>query len=172
MDPFIGQIQAFGFNFAPRGWAKCEGQLISIAENNALFALLGTMYGGDGRTTFGLPDLRGRSIVGVGNGPGLGNIVQGARGGSESVTLTTNNLPSHNHAVSVSVNTGNGEESAAQNAIISNHTGAFSEAATAGAVLGGVASSPAGVGQPFNNRNPFLGINYCIALQGIFPSRS
>lgn len=171
MEPFIGQIQAFGFNFAPRGWAKCEGQLMSIAENNALFALLGTMYGGDGRTTFGLPDLRGRNIVGVGNGPGLNPVVQGEKGGSESVILTPANLPAHNHLVSVAVNTGNGEETTSTG-FIASHAGAFSDEATPGAGLSGVSSSNTGGSQPFQNRDPYLGINYCIALQGIFPSRS
>ncbi|HPE77281.1 MAG TPA: tail fiber protein [Draconibacterium sp.] len=171
MEPFIGQIQAFGFNFAPRGWAKCEGQLMSIAENNALFALLGTMYGGDGRTTFGLPDLRGRNIVGVGNGPGLNPVVQGEKGGSESVFLTPANLPAHNHQVSVAVNTGAGEE-ATSTGFLASHASAFSDAPTPGAGLAGVSSSNTGNNQPFQNRDPYLGVNYCIALQGIFPSRS
>lgn len=171
MDPFVGQIQAFGFNFAPRGWAKCEGQLIAIAQNQTLFSLVGTMYGGDGRTTFGLPDLRGRSIVGAGNGSGLNPVNQGAKGGTESVTLTVANLPAHNHAVSVSVNSGNGEE-ATSTAFLASHAAAFSEAPTAGATLSGVSSANAGSSQPFQNRDPFLGINYCIALQGIYPPRN
>jgi microcystin-dependent protein len=132
---------------------------------------LGTTYGGDGRTTFGLPDLRGRSMVGFGQGPGLSNISQGEKSGNESVTLTTNNLPSHNHAVSVAVNTANGEESTSTS-FLSSHASAFSDAPTAGAVLAGVSSMNAGSGQPFSNRDPYLGINVCIAIQGIFPSRN
>jgi microcystin-dependent protein len=171
MEPFIGQIQAFGFNFAPRGWAFCNGQLLPISQNTALFSLLGTTYGGDGRTTFALPDLRGRSMVHYGQGPGLSPIQIGSRGGNENTTLNVGNLPSHNHPVSVAVNTGNGEESSSTSYLSSN-AGAFNEAPTAGAVLAGVTSAPAGGGQPFSNRDPFLGINVCIALQGIFPSRN
>jgi microcystin-dependent protein len=171
MTPFLGQIQAFGFNFNPRGWLRCEGQLLAISQYNALFSLLGTMYGGDGRTTFGLPDLRGRSIVGIGQGAGLSNIPQGAQGGTETVTLQTNNMPSHNHNVSVSVNTGNGEESSSTS-YLSSHAGAFNEAPTSGAVLAGVVSGSAGGGQAFSNRDPYLGINFCIAIEGIYPSRN
>ncbi len=96
-DPFIGQIQTFGFNFAPRGWARCDGQLLPISSNSALFSLLGTTYGGDGRTTFGLPDLRGRAALHQGQGPGLSNRNLGQRAGAENTTLTVNQMPSHNH---------------------------------------------------------------------------
>ena len=99
MEPFIGQIQAFGFNYPPRGWAKCEGQLLAINAYQSLFSLLGTTFGGDGRTTFGLPDLRGRSIVGMGNGPGLGDVRWGEKGGAENHTLTAAQIPSHAHGV-------------------------------------------------------------------------
>ena len=170
MEPFIGQIQAFGFNFPPRGWAFCNGQLLSISQNTALFSLLGTTYGGNGQTTFALPDLRGRSLVGYGNGPGLSSIQQGEMWGQEMVTLLPNNLPAHNHPVTVAVNTANGEESASTS-YLASHASAFSEAPTAGAVLKGVTSGPAGGGQPFSNRNPYLGIYVSIALQGIYPSR-
>jgi len=171
MEPFIGQIQAFGFNFAPRGWALCQGQLLSISQNTALFSLLGTTYGGDGRTTFGLPDLRGRNIVGMGNGPGLSNVSWGQKAGAEQISLNANNMPSHNHNVSVGVNTGIGDETN-PTSIISNHAGAFNEDPTSGAKLGGVNEINVGSGQAFNVRNPYLGINVCIALQGIFPSRN
>lgn len=171
MEPFIGQIQAFGFNFAPRGWAFCDGQLMSIAQNTALFSLLGTMYGGDGRTTFALPDLRGRNMVGQGQGPGLSPIWQGDNGGQETVTLQPTNMPAHTHPVSVAVNTASGEESASTN-YIASHASAFSEASTGSAFLKGVTSAPAGGGQPFSIRNPSLGIYVCIAMQGLFPSRS
>lgn len=170
MDPFIGQIQAFGFNFAPKGWAFCDGQLMAIAQNTALFSLLGTTYGGDGRTTFALPDLRGRSIVHAGQGSGLSNISQGDKAGNENITLTVNNMPSHNHNVTVAVNTANGEESASTSCLASL-SGAFSEAPTSGAVLAGVNQSNVGSNQPVNIRNPYLGIYVCIALVGIFPSR-
>src|SRR5688572_4385704 len=97
MEPFLGQIQAFGFNFAPRGWAQCQGQLLAISANTALFSLLGTTYGGNGQTTFALPDLRGRTMVGQGQGPGLSPYVIGEQGGTENVTLTVNNLAAHTH---------------------------------------------------------------------------
>lgn len=171
MEPFIGQIQAFGFNFAPRGWAKCEGQLLPISSNTALFSLLGTTYGGDGRTTFGLPDLRGRSMVGTGNGPGLDSINWGERGGQVNKTLTVNEMPSHNHVTSVNVYNSTGDESA-PTGHLSSHSGAFSEDSTSGAHLSGVTNSNAGNNTSFNIRNPFLGITICIALVGIFPSRS
>jgi microcystin-dependent protein len=171
MEPFLGQIQAFGFNFAPRGWASCDGQLLPIAQYNALFSLLGTMYGGDGRTTFGLPGLRSRSIVHVGSGPGLDTITQGERGGKISETLTLPNLPSHNHGVSVNVNTNPGSEPT-PTGIIASHATGFSEDPTAGAALGGVSQISVGSNQAFNIRNPYLGIEYCIALQGIYPSRN
>jgi microcystin-dependent protein len=172
MEPFIGQIQAFGFNYAPRGWAKCEGQLLPINQNQALFSLLGTTYGGDGRTTFALPDLRSRSIVGVGQGPGLDSIQLGERGGNISTTLTTANLASHNHPTSVAVNKSGGEEDTPVGQVISSHTAAFNEDATPGQFLGGVSAGNTGSGIPFSNRSPYLGINVCIALIGIFPPRS
>lgn len=171
MTPFLGQIQAFGFNFAPRGWAKCEGQLLAISQYSALFSLLGTTYGGDGRTTFGLPDLRSRSIVGMGQGPGLDNISWGERGGAYTHTITTAQLPAHNHNVQVGVNTGTGDE-ASPTTILASSTNGFAEDPTAGQHLGGVTQTNVGSNQAFNMRNPFLGINVCIALEGIFPSRS
>ena len=176
MEPFLGQIQLFGFNFAPRGWAKCEGQLLSIAQYSALFALLGTMYGGDGRTTFALPDLRGRAAVGYGTGPGLSSIQIGQKGGTESITISQGNLPNHNHSLNLTipVNTGNGDENNAQNNVIATHDNAFSEDASAGANLAPVAGTTNSTGgsQAFNVRDPFLGLNYCIALTGIYPSRN
>lgn len=169
MEPFLGQIQAFGFNFAPRGWALCDGQLLPISQYSAVFSLLGTTFGGDGRTTFGLPDLRGRSMVHVGNGPGLDSITWGERGGNYQTALTQANMPSHNHNVAVAVNTSTGDESSSTNNI-SSHNGAFSE--DSNGVLGGVSQQNIGGNQAINIRNPFVGIYHSIALQGIFPSRS
>lgn len=171
MEPFIGQIQAFGFNFVPQGWAQCNGQLLSIAENDALFSLIGTIYGGNGQTTFALPDLRGRSIVGTGNGPGLDTITIGQIGGSYQTSLITQNLPAHVHNVFVSVNTAGGEEGAATG-YIASHAAAFNESPTSGSVLSGINQTSVGSNIPFDNRSPFLGINFCIALFGIYPSRS
>jgi microcystin-dependent protein len=172
MEPFLGQIQAFGFNFAPRMWAMCNGQLLPIASNSALFSLLGTIYGGDGRTTFALPDLRGRSIVHAGQGPGLSNIPIGQKGGQENVTLITNNLPPHNHATVM--NLGGTAEEAGAGHFLATSGALFAEDAAAGSTLntGAITSGNTGGGQSFNNRNPFLGINVCIALQGIYPSRN
>jgi len=166
MEPFIGQIQAFGFNFAPRGWAMCEGQLLPISQNTALFSLLGTTFGGDGRTTFALPDLRGRSIVGMGNGPGLSNISWGERGGAENHTLTVGQMPSHTH--NIGVNSAAGEEASPVGAHIAGITDGFAENSNGNLA----APTNAGGSQSFGIRSPYLGINVCIALQGIFPSRS
>lgn len=188
MDPIIGQIQAFGFNFAPRGWAHCDGQLLPIAQNTALFSLLGTNYGGDGRTTFGLPDLRGRSIVHVGNGPGLSNITWGHKGGNETTTLNASNMPAHSHALqngtaNVKVETlANGplsEESDNGSGMLGTSgsmPAIYAETAASTDFIGGVTisgnTSNAGSSASFDNRSPYLGIYVSIALQGIYPSRS
>lgn len=172
MEPFIGQIQAFGFNFAPRNWAFCEGQLLAINTNQALFSLLGTMYGGDGRTSFGLPDLRGRTMLHSGTGPGLSRIIQGERGGTEVLTLNANHLPPHNH--NVLLGGGVGTSSQGNGAFLAGNAVAdtiYSSAAGGGALNAGTIAN-AGGGQAFNHRNPFLGITISIALQGIFPSRN
>ncbi len=172
MEPFIGQIQNFGFNFAPRGWAMCNGQLLPINQNQALFSLLGTTYGGDGRTTFALPDLRGRVGLHEGTGPGLTQRPLGQRSGQETVTLTTQQIPSHSHPTTVTVSNESGEEENVSGQIIANHPGAFNEDPSPGQTLGGVTSLAAGGGQAINNMQPYLVTNYCIALTGIFPSRS
>ncbi len=172
MEPFIGQIQAFGFGFTPRNWAFCDGQLMAISQWQALFSLLGTTFGGDGRTTFGLPDLRSRSIVHVGQGPGLSNIRWGEKSGAENITLNTAHIPAHNHTTTMNLG-GTAEESGAGHFIGSSGT-IFAEDAQAGSTLnaGAITSANTGGGQAFNNRNPFLGIYVSIALTGIFPSRS
>lgn len=172
MEPFIGQIQAFGFNYAPRGWAKCDGQLLPIASFSAVFSLLGTAYGGDGRTTFGLPDLRGRAPVGAGNGPGLDNISMGQKGGNFQTILSAANIPPHNHEVSIPVSTEPGEEAAPNGQVIADHSTAFNEDASAGSALKPFNSANSGSGQAFPSRSPFQGVNYSIALEGIFPPRS
>jgi microcystin-dependent protein len=171
MDPFIGQITTFGFNFAPRGWAFCEGQLMPISQNTALFSLLGTIYGGDGRTTFALPDLRGRVIIGPGRGPGLSDYRLGTRGGAETVTLTTAEMPSHNHGFALG---DAGASPAGTNALIGKTTGADTifNGTSGNAQLAGSAISNTGGGQAHENRMPYLAMHNCIALVGIFPSRS
>ena len=173
MEPFLGQIDFFGFNFPPRGWLLCQGQLLAVAQNDALFSLLGTIYGGDGRTTFALPDLRGRCIVGEGQGIGLSNIPIGARGGSETTILSANNLPAHNHAIAIPVSTEAGEEADPANNYIASRTNGFKS--TTNANLNGNAAASTGStgsGSSFNIRNPYLGLTVAIATTGIYPSRS
>jgi microcystin-dependent protein len=170
-EGFIGEIRMFAGNFAPRSWAFCNGQLQSIAENSALFSILGTTYGGDGRTTFGLPDLRGRAPISPGNGPGLPSYRLGEQGGTPTSTLNVTNIPPHTHATSVGVNTGEAGESNPQNQFL-GAANVYAESATAGASLGGVAVGNSGGGQSFNNMQPYTAINYIIALFGTYPSRS
>lgn len=171
MDPFIGQIQPFGFNFPPQSWAFCDGQILSIAQNTALFSLLGTTYGGNGVQTFALPDLRGRSMVHPGTGPGLSNIQWGQVSGTESTSILISNMPAHGHNVSIAVNTATGEESSPINKIAAR-TNSFSEDTSPSSVLGGLTQATIGGSQPLAIRNPYLGIYCCIALFGIYPSRN
>ncbi|MFC7358275.1 phage tail protein [Jejudonia soesokkakensis] len=170
-DPFIGEIMPVGFNFAPRSWTTCEGQLLPIAQNTALFSLLGTIYGGDGRTTMGLPDLRGRSIISSGNGPGLSTFRIGQKGGSETHTNTVTEMTSHSHASAVQISTATGDEDTGNGKYIASHANAFNESSSTGSV-NGIALNNTGGAQPYNIRNPYVGIVYCICLQGIYPSRS
>ncbi|WP_224371934.1 phage tail protein [Hyalangium versicolor] len=174
-EPFVGEIRLFSGNFAPRGWAFCEGQLLSIAQNQALFAILGTTYGGNGQTTFALPDLRGRYPMQPGQGPGLSPRTLGEQGGVETVTLVANQMPAHNH--SLAANGAQGDQFSPQGtvpAVIIDSTGqpvnAYSN--TANATMAAQAMSLAGGSQPHNNMSPFLCINFIIALQGVFPSRN
>lgn len=180
MDPFIGQIIMFAGNFAPRGWAFCDGQLLAISSNTALFSILGTTYGGDGRTTFALPDLRGRVAIHPGNGPGLSAYRLGQRGGTETVTLNTNQIPSHSHGldnakiVTGAAGKGSVRESTAENNYITNINDGFSTTPGSGH-LAGTPNGPSGNtggNQAHNNIQPFGTCNYIIALQGTYPSRS
>lgn len=184
MEPFIGEIIMFGGNFAPRGWALCDGQLLPISQNSALFSILGTTYGGDGRTTFALPDLRGRAALHPGSAPGLTPRRLGEKLGTETNTLQTANLPAHNHSGSVQVSSANATKSAAEagDSIAAPGTGSsrsftptegFNSAAP-NVKLGGatVATNNTGGGQSVNNMQPSLGVNFIIALQGTYPSRS
>lgn len=171
-EPFVGEIRMFAGNFAPRGWAFCDGQLLAVSQNDALFSLLGTIYGGDGRTTFGLPDMRGRIPIHAGSGPGLSTRRLGAKGGTEQETLTTGQLPSHSHTVQVSTAAGT------QN----NPSDAF-VGASPNVRLWRLSSTPpntslatqavtnAGGSQPHTNLMPFLCVHFIIALFGIYPSR-
>jgi len=172
MDPLLASIIIFAGNFAPRGWALCQGQILSISQNTALFSLLGTTYGGDGRTTFALPDLRGRVPIQNGQGPGLSNYELGQSGGTETTTLLLTNLPQHNHPLNAVSDAGTTSEPAG--AYLSN-TGALDKEYNASGTL--VTMSAGAIGQvggsvPFNNVQPYLTLNFIIALQGIFPSRN
>ena len=186
MEPFLGQIQAYGFNFAPRGWALCDGQTLEISQNNALFALLGTTFGGDGRTTFKLPDLRGRSMVHQGTGIGLVNVRLGETGGREQITLSITNLPTHNHGLTAAtatvqtVNNGNVVNESDNGTNVLGTGGGmpeiYRESPTGTDHLAGVSltgsSDNTGSGAAFGNRDPFVCVNVCIALLGDFPSRN
>jgi microcystin-dependent protein len=170
-DPFIGEIILFGGNFAPRGWAFCEGQLIAISSNQALFAILGTTYGGDGRTTFALPDLRGRAPIQQGSGPGLSTRRLGEKGGAETHQLTTGEMPSHNH--SANAHNGNGSSDNPSGLLPAQNPAGIPEyAAGATAAMASDAIGNNGGSQAHNNMQPFLGLNYIIALIGTFPSRN
>jgi microcystin-dependent protein len=177
MDPFLGQIIMFGGNFAPRGWAFCSGQLLPINSNQALFSILGTTYGGDGRTTFGLPDLRGRVPMQEGTGPGLSNHRLGAKGGAETSQLTTANLP----PIPLKVSSANATQSVATAGSSIATPGSLSgrtftategfNTSTPDVALNG-ASVQGGNSTPVNNMQPYQVVNFIIALQGTFPSRS
>jgi microcystin-dependent protein len=169
-DPFTGQIQTFGFSFAPRGWALCSGQLMSISQNTALFSLLGTIYGGDGRTTYGLPDLRGRMPMHYGTGPGLSGRAIGQKSGVQNHQLTQAEMPSHSHTNNVTAAVGDvtspvGAVPATANDGESN----YSKATTGLSIVGG---NNTGSSQAHNNMPPYLVINFSIAMVGRYPSRN
>lgn len=172
MTPYIALIQAFGFDFAPQGWAQCNGQLLPINQNAALFSLLGTTYGGNGVNTFALPDLRGRNTRHFGSGSGLPSVQLGERSGIENLTLITANLPAHIHNVAVGVNTSAGTLATPAGNKLANCASTYNDAVTPSTFLGGVTQSTVGQGAPLNIRNPYLVVNICIALVGIFPSRN
>ena len=171
MTPFIGQIIMFGGNFAPRGWAFCDGQLLAINSNTALFSILGTTFGGDGRTTFGLPGLRGRVPVHAGNGPGLSNYNLGQKGGTETVTLNIQEMPSHSHTFQLG---GAGATPAGNASYLGNVTGTnlIYNTTKSGQSLASDANANTGGTQPHNNLQPLLAVNFIIALQGTYPSRN
>ncbi|HEY5892926.1 MAG TPA: tail fiber protein [Chthoniobacterales bacterium] len=169
-EPFIGQLMLVPYNFAPRGWAFCNGQLLSIAQNTALFSLLGTTYGGDGRTTFGLPDLRGRAALSSGQGPGLQNYDLGQVGGTETVSLTVPQIPAHSHLVSATAD--DPAFPRPTNALLANISPAGYTGSTANTTMAPSMIQPTGGNVPHDNLSPYLTLNYVIALEGIFPSRN
>ena len=169
-EPFIGEITLFAGNFAPRGWAFCDGQLLSINQNQALFSILGTTYGGDGRTTFGLPDLRGRTPIHAGTGPGLSTYRLGSKGGTETVTLTTAQMPSLSH--NLEAHTGYGDTANPDGAINAKTSRPAYKSSAPNATMSGSSISNTGGSQAHENRPPYVTVHYIIALQGVFPSRS
>jgi len=172
-DQFVGEIRPFPYNFAPLGWALCNGQLMSISQNTALFSLLGTYYGGDGRTTFALPNLQGQIAVGQGQGVGLSVYTIGESTGTEVVTLLASQIPAHTHTVPVSVTPG--RIATPSPSAFLGATGRGSPAMYSASPTGTMsvtAQSNMGGSLPHNNMMPYLAISYCIALTGIFPARS
>jgi microcystin-dependent protein len=167
--PFIGEIRIFGGNFAPAGWAFCSGQLMPISENDALFALIGTTYGGDGQTTFALPDLQGRLPMHMGTGPGLSPRTIGESGGMESVTLTTQQIPNHNHApLAVS---GNGNQSTPQGGVWAGVTTSIYTSNPPSTAFSATLGGSSGGSQPHDNMMPYLAISFIISLFGVFPTQ-
>ena len=183
-DQFVAEIRIFGFNFAPSGWAQCNGQLLPISQNTALFSLLGTFYGGDGKSTFALPNLQNSAAIDAGQGPGLSPYSPGQQSGAASVTLLQSGIPSHNHSLAVSSATGtttsasggqpgSGKISAGGKGGATTTVRLYSpNPAQATTGLAPSALSTAGSSLPHNNLMPYLGLNFCIALQGVFPPRT
>lgn len=169
-EPFVGEIRMFAGNFAPRGWAFCDGQLLAVSQNDALFSLLGTVYGGDGRTTFGLPDLRGRIPLHAGHGPGLSERRLGSKGGEEKVTLTVNQLPSHSHPFQATSAAGTDNNPQGKQVGESSSVDLYFEG-TPTVDMAQQAITETGGSQSHANLMPFLCVHFIIALFGIYPSR-
>lgn len=172
-DQFLGEIRVFGFNFPPTGWAQCNGQLLPITQNTALFTLLGTTYGGNGSTTFALPDLQGAAATQHGQGPGLSEYFLGEQAGVDSVALLPSEIPAHTHAVRGQTSTGNLQEPAPTRSLARSGGATIytSNASTNLVPMAPQSLGVAGGGQPHDNVSPVLVMNFCIAIQGIFPPR-
>lgn len=171
MDPFVAEIRIFPFNFAPKGWAWCDGQILPLSQNTALFSLLGTTYGGDGKSNFGLPDLQGCAPMHPGQGPGLSLHDLGETGGVETVALLESEIPSHSHGVRVSAQDATTRIVAGQLPATAIGLGLYAPAPPT-ATLNPNALTPAGGDQPHNNMMPYLTFYFCIALQGVYPPRT
>jgi microcystin-dependent protein len=170
-DPFVAEIRIFPFNFAPKGWAWCDGQLLPLSQNTALFSLLGTTYGGNGKSNFALPDLQGRAAMHPGQGPGLSLHDLGETGGSETVSLLESEIPSHSHSVQFSDNPGE-RNNPANNYYAPPDSGRIYAPAASLVSMNDVMLAPAGGDQPHNNMQPYLTFYFNIALQGVFPPRT
>lgn len=172
MDPFVAEIRIFPFNFAPKGWAFCDGQLLPLSQNTALFSLLGTIYGGNGKSNFALPDLQGRAPMHPGQGPGLSLHDLGETGGSDTVSLLESEMPSHSHSLMAFNDVGSDRIPGPTEALARSTGGLLY--ATPGALtsLSSNTPTPAGGDQPHNNMMPYLTLNFCIALQGVYPPRT
>ena len=187
-EPFLSEIRLFAFNFPPKGWALCQGQILPISQNTALFSLIGTFYGGNGTSNFALPDLRGRAAISMGQGAGLQNYSIGESGGVEAVALTTAQMPSHTHtadatqvtaalpcvnaAANQSGPTGNVPAIEASGVTATYSSAAADSSIGPAGIAATITASVAGGGTAHSNMQPFITLNYCIALQGIFPSRN
>ena len=175
VDPYIGEVMLFAGNFAPRGWALCDGSLLAIASNQALFSILGTTYGGDGRTTFALPDLRGRVPINPGTGPGLSHYTWGEKSGQYETTLAVGQMPSHHHEIKPACDDTNANAGSPGNGYPGADPGGVANATYSTTGPDAMASwdtDTTGGSQPVNIMKPFLGVNYWIALVGIYPSRN
>lgn len=170
-DPFVAEIRIFPFNFAPKGWAWCDGQLMPISQNTALFSLLGTTYGGNGKSNFALPDLQGRAPMHPGQGPGLSLHDLGETGGSETVTLLQSEMPEHSHSVSASAGPANLQAPAADRVLGRANNTVYKDTPDNPVPLAVEALAPAGGSLPHNNMQPYLTFYFNIALQGVFPPR-
>jgi len=172
-DPFVAEIRIFPFNFAPNGWAFCDGQLLPLSQNTALFSLLGTTYGGNGKSNFALPDLQGRAPMHPGQGPGLSLHDLGETGGSQTVSLLESEIPAHNHTLYAQNNPLGSSAVPSGNSYTRPASGKLYFSGSPGAVtMDPNTLAPAGSDQPHNNMQPYLTLNFCIALQGVFPPRT
>lgn len=169
-DPFVAEIRIFPFNFAPKGWAWCDGQVLPLSQNTALFSLLGTTYGGNGKSNFALPNLQGSAPMHPGQGPGLSLHDLGESGGTPTVTLLSSEIPSHTHQLSASASAGNAT-TPSSNAMLAATPRAFAAPGGQATTLSGATLSAAGGSLPHENMQPFLTLYFCIALQGVYPPR-
>ena len=174
MDPFVAEIRIFPFNFAPKGWAWCDGQLLPLSQNTALFSLLGTTYGGNGKSNFALPDLQGRAPMHPGQGPGLSLHDLGETGGSETVSLLESEIPAHSHAMRASSDQADNNVTPGKMAAktVGRGNNLYTTATTPLVQMNDSMLAPAGGDQPHNNMQPYLTFYFCIALQGVYPPRT